>query len=285
LVVITIIIILIGLLTPVVIIALNRAKESRIQTEINMLDSAFKAYKEKHGSYPPSDFLHITNMNSPQYIALANHLAKAFPRCNVGTEIQAIITAAGGNSAPDPPINPAQAVTFWLSGFCTDPEQPISGLLKNPPLQREAPLIDFDKTRLYPTSLALKCYAPVDTPGVPYVYFAAQSYYYFTGSGKYVVASFNVGATGNGGTGYVHPYAIDQQAPPAGTPPTFVNASSFQIIHAGLDSDFGGGGTSNASPTNTSVAYFPSGTNYNNGDKDNIVNFSGGKNLGDSIPQ
>src|SRR5437763_5142402 len=59
LVVITIIIILMGLLTPVVMIALGRAKEGRITLEIATLDGAMKAYKEKRGSYPPSDFVNI----------------------------------------------------------------------------------------------------------------------------------------------------------------------------------------------------------------------------------
>src|SRR5260370_5625190 len=160
LVVITIIIILMGLLTPVVMIALGRAKEGRITLEIATIDGAMKAYKEKHGTYPPSDFVNIGTVNNPpnpltpQYIALSNHLAKAFPRCNVQTEINAILTANPNGTSP------AQAITLWLSGFCTDVEHPISGLLNsngtpNPSAPREAPMFEFDRLRLRPIPSAL----------------------------------------------------------------------------------------------------------------------------------
>ncbi len=319
LVVITIIIILIGLLTPVVIIALARAKEARIQTEISMLDGAFKAYKQKHDSYPPSDFTNLgtatyngstgvfdttkLNTGSPQYFALANHLAKAFPRCNVNVEIAAIIVSNPtytGGTRPPAPISPSQAVTFWLSGFCTDPEQPISGLIRG--LAQEAPLVPFDRTRMSPplgiapVTMA-RSYCPADTPGVPYVYFAAQNYnshasgtyngpgdFNKVGSNGYPMTPYDTLVWGQGGTGIVRPYASDP-VPPAATAPTPANASTFQIIAAGLDMDFGGGGvTEQGAKGNPVVAYFPSGTYYANGDKDNITNFSD-KNLGDAIPK
>ncbi len=198
LVVITIIIILMGLLTPVVINALTAAKNARILTEIGMLDAAFKKYKADVGAYPPSDFYNLGTAgissgnytfnpsNSPQYVALANHLAKAFPRCNVNTEIAAIVLS--NPKTPNDPISPAQAIYFWLGGFCSDKEHPISGLfvingntvVPNSAATRDAPGIDFDKTRLtWPNSLpatTAPCYCPADTPGVPYVYFASQNY-------------------------------------------------------------------------------------------------------------
>jgi hypothetical protein len=56
-----------------------------------------------------------------------------------------------------------------------------------------------------------------------------------------------------------------------------VNATTYQIICAGQDGDFG------FDPSETLVKYFNSGENYSDGDKDNITNFSSGRTLGDSM--
>jgi hypothetical protein len=204
----------------------------------------------------------------------------------VQNEINAIIASNPKYPSSVPaPVSPAQAVTFWLSGFCTDPEQPISGLLNpngtpNPNAPREAPLIDFDKTRLrvIPGALAA-VYDPADTPGVPYVYFASQNY------ATHATTTNPFGVNwGQGGNGSLRPYAADPEGNTT-NPPTPVNANSFQIISAGLDGDYGGAGvTDQGTKGNPVVPYFKSGKYYANGDKDNITNFSD-KNLGDSIPQ
>jgi prepilin-type N-terminal cleavage/methylation domain-containing protein len=330
LVVITIIIILMGLLTPVVINALTRAKETRILTEINLIDSAFKKYKADMGATPPSDFTNIGTAkyaggnpytpvfsftpppsNSPQLVALANHLQKAFPRCNVYNEIGAIICSSNDylNKVAPAPISPAQAIVFWLSGFCTDKEHPISGLLTigagnaivvNPNAPRDAGPLEFDRTRWKIVGNSLTpVYCAADTPGVPYVYFASQSYLLhaatYAGRGNLVAGTatpFDASAWNQGGQGIVRPYGADP--PPEnnkGTFAGFVNPSSFQIISAGLDSDFGGGGvmdnnTSDATANKLPVLpYYNSGTWYATGDRDNLTNFGTSNTLGDSIPR
>jgi type II secretory pathway pseudopilin PulG len=330
LVVITIIIILMGLLTPVVMIALANAKEARIKLEIATMDGGFKAYKEKRGSYPPSDFANIgtatfsasagftytapPTTSHPQLDALATHLSKAFPRCNIQTEIAAIIVSNPNYPSKLPaPVSPAQAIYFWLSGFCTDPEHPISGLfttdssgklVPNASATREAPFFEFDRARLSFTNpppaaapFAAPCYCAADTPGVPYVYFASQNYNNHAASIYTGLGSFNtIGKTGfpmtpydtavwgQGGTGIVRPYAADPYA--AGVGPSPVNPNSFQIISAGLDMAFGGGGIDDAGNKDATyvVGYFKQGTFYATGDKDNLTNFSD-KNLGDAIPR
>jgi prepilin-type N-terminal cleavage/methylation domain-containing protein len=260
LVVITIIGILIGLLAPVVAIALARAKEAAIGTEIGQLDSALKAYKEKYGSYPPSDLSNVA--------ALTQHLARAFPRCNATSEAQAV---ASFNMT-----TPAQCLTFFLNGYSSDVEHPVSGLQSNPASQMAA-FYPFDKSRFTNpdgskwNGTSVPIYSPSATPGVPYVYFAAQSY-----SAHYQATTAPGVATGTG-QGYCRPYAIDN--PPSGATGAnlYCNPSSFQIISAGLDSDYGGAAT--AAPI-----YYPSGLNSQPGDKDNLTNFSQ-KNLGDAAQQ
>jgi prepilin-type N-terminal cleavage/methylation domain-containing protein len=326
LVVITIIIILMGLLTPVVINALTRAKEARVLTEIGVLDGAFKKYKADVGAYPPSDFTSLGTAkysggnpyspvftyggaNSAQYVALANHLQKAFPRCNVNNEIGAIICSSSDylNSKVPGPVSPAQAIVFWLSGFCSDKEHPISGLLTtdssgniilNTAATRDAPAVEFDRTRLKTVGNSLTpVYCAADTPGVPYVYFASQNYAAHAAIGYVGPGDFGTKGTpydtrvwNQGGSGLLRPYAADPPlVPKSATPPVPVNPSSFQIVSAGLDSDFGGGGVmdngnSDVANNNPAIAYFNSGTWYATGDKDNLTNFSSNT-LGDSIPR
>ena len=63
-----------------------------------------------------------------------------------------------------------------------------------------------------------------------------------------------------------------------------MNPTTFQILCAGQDGDFGVYDGINRTPADPTVKLFPSGLNYIQADKDNITNFSGGRTLGDSIP-
>jgi hypothetical protein len=226
-------------------------REARLATEVAMLDSAFKAYKEIHGEYPPSDFGHLDDVNSLQYIALANHLKRAFPNADVRTEIAAI-ESLGVRT-------PAQAICFWLGGFSIDPKRPVSGLFGRPSAERCAPLIDFDRARLkrLTPNDQMPVYVPYDGEGAPYTYFAAVSYA--------TQVSFRTEDWKDAGKGIARPYRSDK------APGEFVNPRSFQIISAGLDGDYGGG-----------TGSFPSGRGYERGDFDNITNFSD-RNLGEAI--
>src|SRR6478672_5242403 len=58
--------------------ALGTAKQSRIKLEVDQLDAAFKAYKDKYGSYPPCNLGGLSG-NAP----LKAHIARAFPRYNL----------------------------------------------------------------------------------------------------------------------------------------------------------------------------------------------------------
>ncbi|HKD37066.1 MAG TPA: hypothetical protein VKB78_09705 [Pirellulales bacterium] len=243
----------VGVLAPFVI---NRgpthSPEVRLLTEVAMLDSAFKVYKERHGEYPPSDFDHLDNVNSPQYVALANHLKQAFPDADVKVEIAAI-KSLGVRT-------PAQAVCFWLSGFAVERTRPVSSMHTGLSASREAPIYDFEKTRLrfFKPGDQVPVYVPNGGEGAPYLYFAAVSYA--------TQAPFCAVDWKGAGNGTARPYLSDK------APGQFVNPNSFQIISAGLDGDYGGG-----------VGSFPSSKGYERGDYDNIVNFSD-RNLGDAVP-
>jgi hypothetical protein len=145
-------------------------EEARILTEIAVLDAGFKRYKAEYGEYPPSDFSHLDDPKSPQYIELAHHLMRTFPRADPATEIAAV-RALGVRT-------PAQAVCFWLGGFATDSTHPVSALVNNSKARREPPLYEFDRDRLRlldPTD-QVPVYVPRSGVIAPYVYFAAKSY-------------------------------------------------------------------------------------------------------------
>jgi hypothetical protein len=231
--------------------AARSAERVTITAEIAQMDAALKAYKERFGSYPPSDFSKLDDTESPQYKALLGHIEHTFPRCNGESEIAAI-RKFGVKS-------PAQALFFWLRGFHADPVHPISGLVNEP--NGNMPFFSFDKGRLkYPAGeKACPVYLPDGGGDAPYVFFSAVSY------GKQ--APFNADYK-QGGRGIAKPYRADN-ADGGG----FINPKSFQIISAGADGDYGGGKGS-----------FPSGAGYEAGDKDNLANFSP-RTLGDAIPR
>jgi prepilin-type N-terminal cleavage/methylation domain-containing protein len=261
LVVIGIIAILMALLSPVIYLAIVKAQEARIAAEVTSLDGAMKAFKEKHGMYPPSDF---SNMNTNGPVGL--FLSKAFPNCNVQTEL----TWIGGS------LTPAQALVFWLQGFSPDTEHPLSGIANAPP----TPFFPFDQARLVNStnsstnpviSQRFAAYVPANGQGAPYVYYSAATY---STQATYSLAQ--------GGTGVCRPYCQDTVNNGASGTVVFANPSSFQIISAGLDGNYGVG---NCSFPSGGTTYGPTGVQaYGAGDLDNITNFSNGTNLQNDVP-
>jgi len=270
-VVIVIIMILVGLLTPVLVNVMARAREARITAEIAAIDGSIKAYKERYGAYPPSNFA------ASNAAAIQLHLAHAFPHCNAANEIAAI---PGGN------LSPAQALVFWLSGFSPDPEHPISGHYGASSPLPLTPFYQFDTTRLLASGTAVQVgnspvpvYTPTDGLGAPYVYFYNQDYAWFSGLSSPPLASQTPALPGTpygatqGGSGVCRPYYADNGSSTNGNNYLFVNPNSYQIISAGLDGDYGD--TSSSSVPSPYPSY-PSGNGYTPGDLDNLVNFWSG---------
>jgi prepilin-type N-terminal cleavage/methylation domain-containing protein len=197
LVVITIIAILAALVSVGVVKALETAKQSRIKIEVDGLDAAFRAYKEKYGSYPPCDLRFdpgATDASMAGYnAALRAHLARAFPRYTFANNA-ALQTALQNAGVDTINFRPDQALVFWLSGFSpdvTNPFVPWNSTLKTA-------LFDFDKTRLLqvqatgaPGTATIPSYFPSGVTvssssatnpatwtggGAPYVYFDSQTY-------------------------------------------------------------------------------------------------------------
>jgi len=288
------------------------SRQSRILAEISQLDSAFAAYRQRYGEYPPSDMSDVTNPSGP----VAKHLKKLFPECKLLKasekdslgELDAIAILQNG----DKPLSPAQAMVFWLSGFSDDAARPICGRLPqdrngkidmasfNWALNSPRPFYAFDGGRLIVNG-ATGSHVPAYVPSgyqAPYVYFAAQNYVaHWQANCQFPNAAGPPGSAwnGQGGNGNVRPYLEDNSNPRAYLILGFKNPQSYQIISAGVDDDYGGsfegdpaktGATfssgigGHATFNNFSKPFYP----YTSGDKDNLTNFSG-KNLEDSMPQ
>ena len=187
LVVIAIMAVLAALASVAVVRGLDTAKQTRMKVEVDALDAAFKAYKEKYGSYPPCDLRWANNS-----AAIKQHIAKAFPRYKI-SNLQIDLAKAVDTST----FRPDQALVFWLSGFGPDVTNPFltpddaqitNGIVPSGIKVARSALFDFDKSRRFQFqtpgtasgTTTLHSYFPqgVKTDGTqgPYVYFDSSFY-------------------------------------------------------------------------------------------------------------
>ena len=180
--------------------------------EIQALDSALKAYARKCGEYPP-DF---TSADIKREID--GHLALVFPFRDA--KLDAIDLRE---------LGPHNALTFWLSGFSNDPQRPLTGKGREPPLYHPArsltgkrlrqPFYRFDRDRMAKTGE----YSP-QACQAPYVYFCHRTYEFGEYSGKFW-------------WGTARPYLSKSKGNNASK--SFVQPKGYQIIAAGHDGVFG----------------------------------------------
>ena len=114
LVVIVIIGMLVALISAAAAVAIGRANETVVKIELDNIAQAFQAYKNKYGSYPP---------NFSDRDAVERHLKRAFPRHreNSGSPTNVVELLLAQD------LTPAEAVVFWLGGFSSNPEFPLTG--------------------------------------------------------------------------------------------------------------------------------------------------------------
>ena len=149
LVVVSIIAMLVGLLTPTLMGARRTAMNAKVKSEIDLLHMALMNYKSEYGSFPPANFGPVpgvgplwindsdgVNTRHPVY----RHLVRIFPRIN---EPVSGVNSPYRNLAQ---LSPAQALVFWLRGFHENPEYPLTNAGR--PGQRKK-LFDFDQARFY----------------------------------------------------------------------------------------------------------------------------------------
>lgn len=260
-VVVVILGILASLITAAAMAALVVARETTIKYEVDGLATALNSYRAEFGEFPP-DF---TDLNMVEA-----HVRSRWPRITLA-EINAFKALVTAPTAPALPITRAQALVFWLRGFSGSPTNPLTAG------GQRVPLFDFDKTRLVDPATGFLPTNPniipvyissiggrsADGTVRPYVYFDARTY----ATATYVAP-----------TGTKRPYLDSTNTSAV----TYAAAESFQLIHAGLDEDYG---QVNTTPSVTASANYPLGSYYAIGDRDNIVNFvKQGRTLEDSVP-
>ena len=292
LVVLGIIAILAALLIPAAAQVVTRAHNTAIALEITKLADAIEAYKQDKGDYPPS-FRDIQ--------AFQRHLRRCYPKISPIEFARFFTTDMSGNVIFKPAfqLDEGEALVFWLSHTTNNPRDPFGfGMLSaTPPQQPEyKKYYDFDATRTDPTA--------GDNDG--FASFVARyckdSYYLYIDSRSYVeCAGFKDPpysetadrfAYAEDPTNYKHcarPYWSETLT---GTGATTrdkykpVNPTSFQILCAGQDGDFGLYDKTESIIT-PDVKQYPGGLYYSDSraDHDNITNFSNAKRLQDNIPQ
>jgi general secretion pathway protein G len=305
-VVVVIILILAGLISAAAIRALGKAREVRNRNDISGLASAVENFKTKFGFYPPSRIRlcksYARYLAAPTPPPLGGPLldqdsvqliTRMFPRIDLNGWATVGIdwNGAGLTTDSDVILEGDQCLVFFLGGiqrppsgnvpagclgFSTSPANPGA-----PTNDRIGPFYEFQGGRLVlgrpgpngiapinisaPTYLS---YADVysttsSTPdplgvllsGAPYAYFS--SYKTTNGYNRYGTSDWG----GMTGTPVVSPY-VD----PAGR---FINPNTFQIISAGKDGLFGGGG----GPWSPATASIYPGTTYGSPGYDDQANF------------
>lgn len=178
--VILIIGILAGLITAAAVAARTAAIRAAIRVEIDQIETAMNAYKDKNGDFPP-DFFGVARNDSIGVASRAEvvrHLRKAFPNYRPGSVsgstnadafrrfIDDLIFSGylpnipANYSGLDVYLNPATAIPFWLGGvpadsatdsstklmgFAANPKNPLDS---NPQASRQAKSFDFEEARL-----------------------------------------------------------------------------------------------------------------------------------------
>jgi prepilin-type N-terminal cleavage/methylation domain-containing protein len=267
LVVLAIIGVLAAVILPALWNAVLNARRTRIILEVSQLQMSLGTYKDACSGYPPDGF---------NGAAIAAHLKRRFPKHQEGTEIsggplQQLISL-------DPPMSPAESLVFWLGQVLKDPRRPLSG--SGEPdrsyFEFKEPRLRFTRTITLGTrAVDLHEYIQADGNPAPYVYFTAP-YFYLDGSNlpapKYYA---------NGGVDVVRPY---QSVRPDTSVPfapnhEWINPTTFQLIAAGLDGEFG----EDSWTAVNQLKVFPAGLNYAREEWDNIANFSNEKTFGDNV--
>ena len=282
LVVIGIVAVLAALLLPAVMMALNHARRAAIVIELGQLNDAIESYKKDKGDYPP---------NFRDADAFVRHVRRCYPKI-APTELGYFITTNNNGQfvfVQGRALDEGECLVFFLGGIRKDERYPFGRTGgANAPLTK---YYEFDETRLVDdNNNGFASMRAKNSKETFYIYIDSRSYLecaQFTALGDSADA-YAYAENSSVPENCVRPYWSENVANANATDLRLkfkpVNPTTFQIICAGQDGDFGWyDGTGARTPADAQVKFYPSAGNYRDEDKDNITNFSGGR-LEDRIP-
>jgi prepilin-type N-terminal cleavage/methylation domain-containing protein len=323
LVVIAIIAMLAGLMAAAAVNALRNSKRARTLLEIKNISGAIENFKNDYGLYPPNGMNPGPVPTNPASGTIgakvkadfARTFKKAFPRHN---EHPDLINALAGvtpstttvvSSAVPDGMSSAEALYFWLGGFSSDEQYPISGpggpsffVADGEVLENRNRRYEFDLGRLGPRDddgvflddpsdsragrfvvykdpqngndrrINLWRYTPTGSEQ-PLVYFDTSRHKPFQYDPYASKTADNIFALKRIREGLAAPADISTLAI---SNIAFID-DKFQVLHCGLDDDWGDFGTSASSTTNTAdLLLYPDGP-FIGPIGDTLTNFADGE--------
>ena len=271
LVVLGIIGVLVALLLPAVMYVMTTARNSTIAMEIKNLDMALNTYKQQRGEFPPcfgdynSGGTLVYGTSARNSSVVERHLQRCYPKfTNTGAKDTFYTMAMN--------IDQSEALVFWLAMTGTNPANPFEIMATRNGYYdfKQRQLIANNDTDSSMPLIQVPIYVSPYTREQPYIYVENRNYVQHIQSNCYAR-----GLLPDGNFAQTCPYGSGPMAP--------MNPTTFQILSAGQDGDWGD--LTTPAGGKYPVKQFPSGTNYFPGDRDNITNFSDGKTLGASRPQ
>ena len=287
-IVVVIIGILVGISSPFIYRALTRAKEFRIEFEMNELDAAVRKFDTDHNFFPPAigpgleiDPTGDRNVELAKFRRYLNRIAPNNDESGSGG-LDKWWDQVGCK------LDAESSLVFWLSGLCTSKQYPLSGnamIARDPNMMPLAPynannnirdvelsvtidrsvFFDFDVGQLETTPAnaaanlsGIKSYNQPEGKSGESLAYRYRDFRSYESTDAMVADAYHNGVDGNGD-------------------PIFFNPDSFQIVGPGIDGRITGLTDPMAVPvTDVMVLEVPS-VNSDPDQDDNITNFSNGR--------
>lgn len=284
LVVIAIIAVIAGLALPAIFAARVSFDRARMKMEVQALEDAIEKYKTQYGDYPP---------DGSSWPLIESHLRKIFPEI-LSSELAILNPLIPANTkipvVPFPTplddrmisndyelrvFDPAEAIVFFLGGFSSNKQKPLSGkggpfvLVQTPSgprwdynVQRENGFYEFKTNqldffdefnrgfRVRPPILPagqnpqLNDLFPVyksSAGGDPFVYFDSRTYHQLLHSNPVPTFQYYSANLASGSTdGAIRPLLRTTPEGPGAVRTKYENPNTFQILASGLDGKYGG---------------------------------------------
>lgn len=288
LVVITIIGVLIGLLVVAISRAQIAVRTAAIKTEIDGINQALNSFKTEYQTDYPPDFT-VNAANNDKVIDQI--MSRMFRYRNPNTDVPrdpATQQVTPQSRLKLASLDASEALWFWLRGFTNDPQNPLFGPVGVDPTKIErTPKYEFNKGQLLDVDGdGFMEYYPRFATERPFVYYVHYNYLANFGKTDANLVCRNLFPLMMNPTAVLpapRPYLSTQTANPPD--PTnkqhYAAATSFQIISAGLDNDYGPQ-VPNVAPAFLPYAY-PTGPYPERAHRDNVTSFVD-RTLEDAVP-